>query len=457
MPWTLTRDLVGADADRRAAIIRGGIVANLGIAALIGLVLLGLYIAGPMRTGLESLPVLAAVIAALPLISLASVWRAASQGHHAFGRVGIIQGVEVTGKTAVGLALAVAGFGAAGAVAGFAAGGLLAAIVGALLVGRLVSLRGRGVVWPRLATIGPMFGALLALALLLNLDLIAMKLLSTDREATGHYQAAIILANAPFFLVSSAVVPVLFTRLADAVDLRATRVRVAEALRFAFVLVLPIELVLIAIPDVIVGWLFPPAYAVAAPIIRLMAIGNSLLMIVAVLGAAHQAVGRAGDVGRVLMSVAGVEAIALLWLVPRFGALGAVLAFDMAALVSSLLLGARYVARTGIAARAAGPWLGRWAIALGIGGAVALLALATAGAGVALLAAGVVYYALVLVLRLVPEIRLAWPGGRPTGAGGGAGGPASPVPGATSDPVVRIATDAGPRRRVAPRPAHEER
>ncbi len=403
VPWTLTRDVVAADPERRASIVRGALVANLGIAAILAVVLVVLYAAGPLQTGLESLPALAAVIAALPLISVAAVWRATSQGLGAYGRVGLIQGVEVTGKTLVGLALA-AGFGAVGAIAGFTAGGLFAALVGLVVVLRLLPRRPAGFTWPRLAVVGPMFGALLALALLLNLDLVAMKLLSADREATGHYQAAIILANAPYVLVSAAFVPVLFTRLASATDLAATRSRVAEALRFAFALILPMELVLIAIPDVVLAWLFPPAYAVAAPIVRLMAVGNSFLMLVAVIGAAHQGVGHSGVVGRILLVIAGAEAVALLWLVPRYGALGAVVAFDAAALVAAVALSVRYVRHAGVLRSETLRWTGRWAVALLAGGAVASVAFAAGGVPVALVASAAVYYGLVLALRLVPEM-----------------------------------------------------
>ena len=259
MPWTLTRDLVSAQEERRGALLRGALIANLGMAAGLGALVVTLYLAGPLQRGLEGFPMLVAIVAALPLIAVAAIARAAAQGISLFGRVAIIQAAEVTVKAAVGLALAGVGFGAIGAAAGFPTGALVAAAIGVALVLRRIPVMARSIALPALGRAAPMFAALLGLALILNLDLQAMKLLVTDRAATGQYQAAIILANAPYFLVSSAIVPVLFTRLAEARSVEDTRGRIAEALRLAVGLVLPGELLLVAMPDVVLGAFFPPA------------------------------------------------------------------------------------------------------------------------------------------------------------------------------------------------------
>jgi O-antigen/teichoic acid export membrane protein len=378
VPWTLTRELVLAP----------------------------LALRGALERGLESTPILAAVIVALPLIAIGSVARAAAQGISAFGRVGLIQGVEVTFKAVAGIALAVVGFGAIGAVAGFGVGALVAAAVGLAVIARRFPLIGRSIVWPRRATAGPMFGALLGLALILNLDLQAIKLLVGDRAVAGQYQAAIILANAPYFLVSSAIVPVLFTRLAHGGSLEATRRRVAEALRIGVALVLPFELLLIAVPDVVLGLLFPHAYAGAAPIVRLMAIGNAALILVVVLAAAFQAVDRAAEIGRVLLCIVAAEVVTLVLLVPRFGALGAVSSFDIAAISAALILGTRYASRVPFDRASTARWAAGLVASLAIAGAVAVVLRLATNPFLAVAGAGVIYYGLVIRAGLVPEIRL---------------------------------------------------
>ncbi|HYM83639.1 MAG TPA: oligosaccharide flippase family protein, partial [Candidatus Dormibacteraeota bacterium] len=394
VPWTLTRDMVPATTERRAALVRGALLTNTGIALVLGGVIGVLYAAGPFHRGLEAVPVVIAVVAALPLFSVSAVARAAAQGVQAFGRVGVIQTVEVTFKAIVGLALAAIGFGALGAVAGFAVGGLVAAVVGVAIVVTRVPLFGRSLAWPALGTVAPMFGALLGLALILNLDLLAMKLLVTDRAATGQYQAAIILANAPYFLVSSAIVPVLFTRLAVHGRLTETRARVAEALRLAVGLALPVELLLIVVPETVLRLLFPAAYAGAAPILRLMAVGNGALLTVCIVTAAFQAIDRSSEVGRVLLVVVALEVPTLAFVVPSFGAFGAVVTFDIAALASAIVLGVRYVALARVRLAPVAGWLARFGLAVAVGGVIATAAWAVAGVYAGIAAGGLVYYGL---------------------------------------------------------------
>lgn len=350
---------------------------------------------------------LAAVVVALPLIAVTAVARATSQGMSLFGRVGVILGAEVTAKTAAGLALAALGFGVVGALSGFAVGALVAAVIGLAVVAPRIPLRARGMTFPSLGRTAPMFGALLGLALVLNLDLQAMKLLSPDRAATGQYQAAIILANAPYFLVSSAIVPVLFTMLASAGALPNTRRRVGEALGLALAIALPGEVLLIAAPDMFLGALFPPAYAGAAPTLRLMAVGNAALIVAVILATAFQAIDRAWEVGRVLAGIITVELVVLALVVPRFGATGAVLAFDAAALAAAAILGVRYATTARPAPAPIAAWLLRYLLAVAVGAASAVAGAKVGGVPLAIVAGGLAYGASLLSTGLVPALRVA--------------------------------------------------
>lgn len=382
VPWSLARALVTADEAERGRLVRGALVANLGLALAIDVVLVLLFFGGVMEEGLEGAGTLVLCVVSLPLFAVAAVGRSAMQGMGRFGSVGAIQAIEVAVKAVAGLGLALVGLGAPGAVAGFPVGGLAAA--GLAMV--LLSIFGRvrptgGVRMPSTRSVGPMFGALIGLALVLNLDLIAVKLLDVDRAAAGQYQAAIILANAPFFLVSSAIVPILFTRLASHVSVAETRSRVAGALRVAIALVLPFEFVLVAIPDQVLAVLFPPAYAGAAPILRLMAVGNAALIVAAIFAAAFQAVDRAGEVARIVLAVAVIEAAVLVAVVPRFGPQGAVLSFDAATLVCTVLLALRYRTEARVELGPTARWLLRFALAGAAGTIVAIGVALVPGSG----------------------------------------------------------------------------
>lgn len=409
IPWSLAREMVIAAPRERAALFRGAVAANVAVGLGLAAVVVGLYAAGPLREGLEQPAVVAAVALALPLIAVTAAARAGAQGLHRFGLMAFIQALEVGVKVVAGIGLALIGFGALGAVSGFAVGSIVAMGLGLALV----LAAGGFAPWgkahlPRIASVGPMFTALLGLALVLNIDLLAVKLLIPDRAAAGQYQAAIILANAPYFLVSSALVPILFNRLARHPTLQETRRAVAEALSLAVALVLPVELLLIAVPQEVLHLFFTPAYADAAPTLRLMAIGNAVLIVVAVLGTAFQAVGRASEVGRMLLGVVAVEALVLAVLVPRFGQLGAVSSFDAAAVASGVLLGWRYWTQARIDVVASARWLARFAVAVGAGLALALTLREIGGVALGVAAGGAAYYLLVVRFRLVPIAALAF-------------------------------------------------
>ncbi len=405
VPWSLSRALVPADEAHGRSLMRGALVANLGIGGLIGAAILCLYEAGPLRTGFGQTGVLLAVLASLPVFAISAVARATFQGRRRFGFVALLQTIEVVAKALIGIVLALAGFRAAGAVSGFPIGALLASLIGlALLVG-VARMRPWGsVTYPAIGTVGPMFGALLGLSLVLNLDLLAVKLFVVEPAAAGQYQAAIILANAPYFLVMSALVPVLFTQLAAHATLAETRARVAEALRIGVAIVLPAEFLFMVVPNEVLAVLFPAAYAPAAPILRLMAIGNAALIVVVVLAAAFQAIDRSWEVGRVLLGVAAAEIVVLPIVVPRFGEYGAVSTFDTAALVSCLLLAHRYRQEAQLDLGPAARWAGRYATAVGVAFLLALAGRTVGGVGVGVVLGGVLYSLLVVRLHLVPDL-----------------------------------------------------
>ena len=356
---------------------------------------------------------MAALVAlSFPFISLAATARGAVQGCERFGMVASLQFVEISCKVLGGTALVLLGFGVAGAVAGFLIGGIAAAALGLYYTIYGLGVRVRGALeLPALNLVAPMFGALLGLSLLLNLDLISLKLLSGGRALVGYYQAGIVLANAPYFLVMAALVPILFVRLARFDSLAPTRKMVGETLSMIVVFVLPIEFVLMVFPHEMLGMLFPSSYAPGAPSMRLLAIGNTLLIFVGILSATFQAIGRARVPALTLLLVALVEPIVLWLVVPTQAALGAASVFIGASATALLCLGAVYLRGVGTSAvRQPLFWLFRYAAALGIGAAAGYAVLG-AGLGnlVALVVGGICYLGAVLTLRLV---NLPLPNGR---------------------------------------------
>jgi O-antigen/teichoic acid export membrane protein len=407
IPWSLTRSIAGIVPGDRPALVRGSLVANLGVAGLVAGVLAVLFAAGPLRAALEEPAILLVVIVTLPLFATISVARAAAQGWRRFGLIAALQVAEVTTKTVAGLALAAAGFGAVGAIAGFTAGGVVAAALGIGVLAMLGVRAAGGRLRPAASDLAPMFGTLLGLALLLNVDLLAVKSLVGDRAIAGHYQAAIILANAPYFLATSALIPPLYAAAASHTHLSFSRPLLGRALATATVLILPFELLLIAVPEAVLAILFPPEYADAAPILRVMAVGNGFLMLAALVSATFQAVGRAAVPARIFLVLAAIEVPVLLLVVPAGGGQAAVITFASVSALALAALGAAYLRVVPVDARRVLGWCTRLLAAVAAGLAVALGIRVFAGVVPAMAAAGVVYLGAAAAMRILPRLRLA--------------------------------------------------
>lgn len=412
--WSLAREVVRAEEpDERSALVRGALAANVAIAAVAGIVLVALFAAGPLRGGFERWPV--AVIAALclPFISVAATARGCAQGSDRFGTVAAIGLTEMSCKLLSGTALVLLGFGVSGAIAGFLIGACCSAGLGLsrLYRGFGVGLR-RKIKLPEVRAAGAMFGALLGISMLLNLDLAGLKLLSPDRAAAGYYQAALMISNAPYYLVSAALLPVLFVQLARQNNLPATREVMGETLGLVVALVVPFEFVLMVVPGQVLTTFFPASYSQGAQTLRWLAVGNALLILTAIFSAAFQAVGRANVSALILLSATLAEPFALWAVVPAYGSVGAVLVFVAAVSLSALCLLGIYLHQTGIPEiGTVALWSLRYAAAVGAGLAAGRLAFeAGASVNLAVVSGAGCYLISAVLVRLIRPLQML-PGG----------------------------------------------
>lgn len=408
LPRSLTAAIIGVAQHEREVLIRGTLIMNLLLAMAMSLFIVILFALGSLRPGLETSGITAAIAFALPFIGLINVVNGALQGVERFGAVALMQVLEVSCKALVGIVLVVFGLGVQGAILGILAGAIVTALLGVYHLLRTLGIRPRGAVrLPTLSTTGPMFGAMLGLVLLLNLDLISLKLFTHgERLLSGYYQAGIILANAPYYLVTSVIIPILFTQLARVSTIVATRNLVSEALGMAVITAIAVEILLLLAPDSILSVLFPPAYAPGAIPLRLLAVGNSMLIVVAILSAAFQAIGRAAVPATILLGITGVEPFILWWVVPRWGALGAASVFSGAVALALLALAGTYLwslDRVYISQIAS--WLARYITAIVASAVVGMLVSSISGFVLAVGMAGFCYLAMIFALRLSCNLR----------------------------------------------------
>jgi O-antigen/teichoic acid export membrane protein len=402
--WSTTAEIARADSPQREMLVRGSFIANLSLALALGATILLLFAFGPLRAGMETWGVALFVAATLPFISLIAIASGAVLGAERFEELALIRFLEVAFKALAGIIFVLTGFGATGAVAGFLIGSIVAAIVGIWRTMRILKMQFLGaILWPSLRMAGGMFGALLGIALLLNLDILAMKLLSgADRELTGYYQAAIILANTPYYL-ATAMLAVLFPQLSRLGKLTLTRESVGEMVRLSLIFLLPIEIVLALAPEAALTLVYPAAYVAGASALRILALGNAAIIFVATLSVAYQATRKARIPSMLLLTIAFCEAIGLFFVVPLWRAIGAASLSLVASVTALLALSALYLrALEWRVTKASIKWLVKYAGVLS-GGVLTFVALHKVSKSVVIAVAltGLLYLTSVLYLRLV--------------------------------------------------------
>lgn len=408
--WTTAHDVAASGVtDRTRLRFRAAWIANVVLGLILGGGLWAAYVLGwiPLGPAYRALvPLLGVTVV---LLAARSVVNGAVRGLYRFGPLAVNQVGEVAIKAGAGLVLVAAGAGVAGVMAGFAAG-TAAALAHSLWVTRSAHLwRGKGWADRQVIVITlPLFAGMLGTALIVNLDILGLKFLtpgSAGDGLAGLYQAAVILARTPVFVAQSLAL-VLFSYVAG----RSDEVRrgelgsvgyVQEAVRAWFRLLLPAGLTLVLAPRAALSLFFPPQYQAAAPALRVAAAGGVLLALATLLTAVFQA---AGDRRRPALAavMATVTQIAMLvWLVPRWEALGAAASLLVAGFVAIVGLMAALRPHLGSlpAKRRVWPWPRLFRVTLPLLALVfPLLFLPDGGPGAALLKLGLAALSYLLTL-----------------------------------------------------------
>jgi O-antigen/teichoic acid export membrane protein len=354
--WTANYDVAKGVDDGTRTRFRTAWLANLALGALLAVGLQLAYHLGILDLGPAYAAVIPLVGVTTFLLAARAVVNGAAQGLYRFGAVAANQVLEVGVKFAAGLALVAAGWGVSGVLAAFALGALLA-LAHSLWVVRGAQLwRGTGWFDARVLTLtGPLFVGMLGPALMLNLDILGLRLLAPPGrgdELAGFYQAAVILPRIPVFTARS-LLTVLFSYAAGTAAVPATRAtrRAGQgnrqtrkedysqaALRLWQRLLLPAGLALALAPEAALRIFFPEAYLAAAGALRVAAVGGLLLSLVTLLAGVAQAGGQRRAPALAAAAGAGAQMVVLAWLVPRWGPLAAATSLVAAGAVSLLVL-----------------------------------------------------------------------------------------------------------------------
>lgn len=338
--WSLTTSIAGATPLQRPLLIRGAIIQNVVLAGILSLSVVFAFALGPLQNGLETWSIVVLVTLSMPFLAVVSVEMATMRGLERFGELAFLRIFEMACKAAGGLLLVSVGYGIQGAVAGFLIGAVLASCVGGWRVNKLVEMRVRGqVAFPPMSITINVFSSLVGLAFLLNLDIVALKLFTDDeRELTGFYQAAIVLANTSYY-VATALFDVLLPKLTKSKDAHQQLLVLSETLRVILIFLVPINIVLTLEPVAVLALIFPASYIASAEPLRILAIGNIFLILTAMFVTFFNAVGRSTLAAKVILTLVTLEVVLLNVFVPRYFALGAAGVFTCTSIVATSVLG----------------------------------------------------------------------------------------------------------------------
>lgn len=348
-PWVVARTAALADTGASggpdtafAGVFRAALLGNIVIGALFVAVLLGTRVLPDGARGL--VPVVAVTVL---VMSVVGVLNAGLQGNQRFDAVALQQTTEIMVKVVLGLTLvALVGAGVTGVGAGFLAGTVVA---GLLCVHALRDrLPGPGSLDLRRTTVLalPMAIGTSGFGLLITLDVLALSALSTlagiSTVVIATYQAAAILARTPYYL-AEALGDAAFPNIARGSGSSAAHDWFVAAFRWIPLALVPLQLVLVVAPEPILRFFLPGGYTEAAGLVRLLSLGTTGLMISTVLFKTLYATGFAVAVARRLSIAAALEVAALVALVPRFGAIGAGIAFAVGGWTAAALLAGAYL------------------------------------------------------------------------------------------------------------------
>jgi O-antigen/teichoic acid export membrane protein len=352
--WTAARDAAqGPVTDETRRRFRSAWLMNVVLGVFLGLGLWSVYVAGLLSLGVNYRYVIPLLSLTVILLAARSVFNGLARGLYRFEAVGLNLVGEVLVKIVVGLGLVALGFGVAGVMLGFATGAAASLLHAWWVIRPAQMWRGEG--WFDKRVIGatlPLFASLLGTALMMNLDVLGLRMLSPagqGDELSGLYQAAVILARTPVYL-AQAMTLVLFSyasgresRITGGVEPPSNHL--VAALRSWSRFLVPAIIVLVIAPGTALSLFFPDHYQAADGALRVAAVGGGLLALVNLISGVLHARGqrRRPAVAAIVATVAQI--LVLLWLVPRLQVIGAGLSLVAAGSVALVSLSSAYWSR----------------------------------------------------------------------------------------------------------------
>lgn len=335
-PWALAHLLARlTDLTERAAAFRSSLVGNIALGLIVASVVGMSGVLGVVHPpGLYGQVLVVAGIT-VAILSLNAVLAGTLQGLLRVREVALVRVAEVVVKVITGSLFVIAGTQATGAVLGFAAGASASTLLALLLLRDFHFGSGHGIGDPRIFTsAGPIFVGMFGLAVLSQSDILTLKIFTPaplSEYLAGQYQVAATLARIPFFAgmaLFGAVFPYV-ARTRGRTEMSNSYAHLA--LKYTFLFIVPVSVVLIVVPDPVIRAFFAEKYDQSVQALLWAAAGNLVLTLAYGVAVLLQAQGRP-KLPAISMSIAIALQVACAAIaVPAMGMAGAAISLAFAA------------------------------------------------------------------------------------------------------------------------------
>ena len=242
------------------------------------------------------------------------------------------------------------GFGVSGAMYGFLLASTLATIVGIRMMAGVANeprnLKAKDIWSPSISNI-VIFGSV---TVLLNIDLLFVKHFMAGMDSAGLYTAAAAFSKTPYwFLLSFGTIalPLVASSFGKG-DLPQCRIYLSQVLRYSTLIFLPLIVIMAATSTDLIVFFYKSEYEFAGFPLRILIFGIWFVGLISIIAYIMIAIGRERLMAFMSLCTIVLDVILNIFLVPRFGLIGAAVATSLSALILLLVSGWYVINRIGI-------------------------------------------------------------------------------------------------------------
>ena len=346
LPWALAIRIAKTHGDQQAAKpeFRTALIANLGLGLVLAAAFMATQLSGPRLVPADSKVLDLLVAAEMAMLAVNSILAGVAQGSRRFAGLGAMQAGEILLKCAAAVVL-VAGLhtGPVGVALSFLLGTAGSVLIGLRTCKGLLPGRGPLASFSFLADSGSIWFASASMTFLITADLLGLEVAGRAAGVTvavlAGYQACGLLARASFY-VGDALADAVFPFIARSESLAEKHRWFVAAARWVPLLIIPVQAALVAAPGPVLRSFLPHHYSSSAAqsLLQVLAAGTLGTLMTDMLTKSLFATGYGRQVGRRMPITVVTEVTALIFLVPRYGALGAACSYLLASLAGVILL-----------------------------------------------------------------------------------------------------------------------